>query len=169
MIESCQCLIICGNGTSHLYDHFLVLNVAMHILLSESPSEDLYIYADQLLHYFVSRASELYGKEMLVYNVHSLVHITAEARRYGSLNNCSAFPFENCLGQLKKSVGSGKNVIMQVVRRYKEQTASPIEPVPAMTPSVKHPNNNYMLTNGAFCQVLQRNTEGLLCREEWPL
>ena len=49
----------------------------------------------------------------LVYNVHGLLHLADDARRFGA----SVFPFENFLGQLKRKA---QNPIAQIVRRVVE-------------------------------------------------
>ena len=67
--------------------------------------------------YFVDQANELNGSEFLLYNVHSLVHQAAVAKRYGNLDSCSGFCFENHLQDLKKKVRSGKAPLRKVVRR----------------------------------------------------
>ena len=50
----------------------------------------------------VEQWGKLYGKDMLVYNVHGLTHLAADAMRFGPLDTFSAFPFENFLGKIKK-------------------------------------------------------------------
>jgi hypothetical protein len=37
----------------------------------------------------------LNGPDFLVYNVHSLIYLVDEAWHFGSLNECSAFPFKS--------------------------------------------------------------------------
>ena len=76
-----------------LYDHFLTLNIAITILVNPFAVRKHKDYAHKLLQYFVTTCHDLYGKEYIVYNIHSLVYLTADAHLYGSLDNCSAFPF----------------------------------------------------------------------------
>ena len=83
------------------YNHFLILHVAMSLLFKIPSLSDI-AYAEELLLLFVKKCDELYGPESLSYNVHSLIHLGDDARKYGCLDNISAFPFENFLQGLKK-------------------------------------------------------------------
>jgi hypothetical protein len=69
---------------------------------------------------FVDHFGKLYGAGNMVYNIHCLIHLTQDARRYGSLDNVSAFPFENYLGKLKKLVRKPSQPVQQIVRRLSE-------------------------------------------------
>jgi hypothetical protein len=61
-------------------------------------------YAEQLLITCVKNMRELYGRGMMVYSVHRLLHLTDDVRRYGILDNFFIFPFENKLREIKKTV-----------------------------------------------------------------
>jgi len=102
------------------YTHFLDLSVAIRLLLSPQLCQNYLDYAEQLLKYFVGCVGCLYGKDQLVYNVHSLVHLADDARLYGVLDNVSSFPFESYLGRLKKLVRRPQLPCAQIVRRVKE-------------------------------------------------
>jgi hypothetical protein len=108
---------------SNLYDNFMDLSVAISILLSEKLTAKLCDKAGELLHRFVIKSSsnDLYGRGFMVYNVHSLLHITEDAKNYRSLNNCSCFPFENYLSSVKRLVRSGKAPLQQIARRLQEK------------------------------------------------
>lgn len=85
-----------------LYSHFMAFSVAMCILVSLHLTQTYNMYAHELLTYFVEQGRHIYGEEFLVYNVHSLLHLTADATKYGSLDKCSTSSFESYLHQLKK-------------------------------------------------------------------
>ena len=63
-------------------------NFAMCILLSPRIVRDHVYYAQELLPYFVAEGHNLYGPELLVYNMHGLMHLPDDARKYGCLDNC---------------------------------------------------------------------------------
>ena len=78
-------------------------------------------HAEELLLLFVQHFSSLYGLEMIVYNVHCVIHLADDARLFGSLDNVSAFCFENFLGKLVKLVRKKNKPLEQVIRRLLEQ------------------------------------------------
>lgn len=78
-------------------------------------------YAHSLLVLFVELSKNLYGCDFLVYNVHGLVHLADDVKRYGSLDSFSAFPFENELKSLKRLVRKAGNPLAQCIRRLNEQ------------------------------------------------
>lgn len=59
-----------------------------------------------------------------MFNVHNLIHIADDVENFKcSLNEVSAFPFENSLQLLKHMVRGGKNPIAQVCKRIREGEA----------------------------------------------
>jgi hypothetical protein len=56
----------------------------------------------------------------VTYNLHTLTHLTEVVERYGSLEHCSAYPFENSMHTLKCYVRSTKNPVVQLVRCLEE-------------------------------------------------
>ncbi len=97
-------IVLIGILAQELYDHFVVLSVTICILISPKLAQQNSQYACELLKYFVNKSRELYGREFLVYNVHSLLYLVKDAEEFGSLDPCSAFPFENYLQKLLKMV-----------------------------------------------------------------
>ena len=78
---------------------------------SDPPGKYSPDYANDLLVKFVKDVAVLYGRDVLVYNVHSLIHIAADVEKLGCLQDFSAFPFESMLGQLKKLVNKPQQPI----------------------------------------------------------
>ena len=62
---------------------------------------------------FCTIIGDLYGVDMLVFNVHGLVHLAKDVERFGCLDNFSAFVFESFLFQTSFAFA-------QVIRRLSE-------------------------------------------------
>lgn len=103
-----------------LYSHFLLLSCAMYCCLSPQFCYGFCAYAEKLLISFVKYAEEVYGCDFLIYNVHSLVHVTDDVQNFGPLDGVSCFPYENFLRQIKKSVRSSFLPFQQVIGRLTE-------------------------------------------------
>ena len=114
-------VILMGKLSDAFYKNFLLFFVSIYCLASPSYCQTHCDYAHNLLCLFVKNFGELYGRDMLVYNVHGLVHLAGDVKRFGSLDNFSAFPFESFLGKLKKMLRQPRYPLSQVVRRLSEQ------------------------------------------------
>lgn len=107
--------------SKNLYEHFLALHCAIYILCSDFCSvSEWRTYANDLLHCFVRNVPTLYSKELLVYNFHNLLHLTADTEKFGNLDNFSAFPFENFMSKIKQMVRSHSHPLEQVAKRMGE-------------------------------------------------
>lgn len=100
-------MVLDGLVDQDLYDHFLCLTVGTSILLTTDANRrnTLLQYAAELLTYFVNSCQDVYGDRFTVYNVLALKHIHEDVAHFGcSLNEISAFPFENFIQTIKKMV-----------------------------------------------------------------
>lgn len=104
------------------YKHFLKLSCAMRILLNEKDSVVNNECASCLLKSFVSELPNLYDAYNVTYNVHNLKHLANESLRFGSLENISAFKFENKLQDIKKLIHSGRYPLAQLFNRVIERS-----------------------------------------------
>ncbi|CAI6367343.1 unnamed protein product [Macrosiphum euphorbiae] len=104
------------------WKHFLALSISMTILLSPDHSKFLFI-ARNLLDYFLKRYEQIYGSYLMSHNFHGLNHISDDYDMYGPLDNVSAFPFENYMGQLKKMLRKPHKPLEQIVKRYRWRSA----------------------------------------------
>lgn len=87
------------------FQHFMSLHVTARLLCTKDCSPEHVSYTDQLLNYFVEKASApvLYGETVNVYNVHGPVNLAEDVCKLGCLDSFSSFPFENYLGSIKKN------------------------------------------------------------------
>ena len=114
-------VVLKGILNDQLYDHFMLLFVALRILMSPQLAVNYCDYANELLVKFVNDGKVLYGTELLVYNVHSLTHLANDVKNLGCLDEFSAFKFENKLGQLKRLVRKPQNPLQQIFRCIHEE------------------------------------------------
>lgn len=139
-----------------LYQHFMKLCVGICILMNENLVTKYGHDADNMLREFVSDSRAIYGDKFVVYNVHSLVHLYDSAKRYRSLENCSAYSFENYLHKLKTLIRSPRKPLVQAVRRLHELDVNlpgqcDLHNCMDLHISNKSPDNCYILNSGKYC------------------
>lgn len=105
-----------------IYSHFILLHCAVTILVNKNhlKIQSNIDYAEELLNEFVKDFSDVYGKEYVTQNVHNLLYICTDVRKFGSLDSFSAFPFENFLFSIKKLITKGEKLLQQIAMRYAE-------------------------------------------------
>jgi hypothetical protein len=114
------------------YNHFLLFACAFRILASNLAYEEEYIsYAENLLIRFVKDFAEVYEEKNIVSNVHRLLHIANDVRRYGPLDNFSAFKFESYLSPMKNLIHGSQKPLEQVFNKlmiYKDAQKNIVKP-----------------------------------------
>ena len=113
--------ILKGVLTNQAYSHHLLLACAMKILLHEQWCGRYHELANRMLRKYVKGYGELYGRDCIVYNVHTLIHFAAAASRHGSLEKIGAFAFESYMRQLRAAVRKPEASLKQVVKRELER------------------------------------------------
>lgn len=138
------------------YQHFLTLSISMRILLSSDHAK-YSDYAHQLLKYFVKTFQQIYGCHYISHNVHGLLHLVEDYKRHGPLDNCSAFPFENYMKELKKMLRKNEKPLEQVVKRFKEQqhvnTIIQLKENDKLKLKVKEPDCFVLTYNGTIVKI----------------
>lgn len=135
-----------------IYYHFITLHVAITILIRPNLCYENFInYAEALLSNFVTSFAILYGEQYISHNIHNLLHLSADVRRFGPLDNFSAFRFENYMTDIKKRLRKHEKPLQQLLNRYKEMEN--IDPL-----LLKH---NYNKKQSYVCKYLHKN--GPLC------
>lgn len=153
------------------YTHFLCLTIGVSILLeANAQKRTAYLnYARQLLTRFVDRSNHFYSDHFLVYNVHNLKHLCDDVEYFQcSLNEISAFQFENHLQIVKRLVRNSKNPVGQVGKRIAEfdnirgpNTKTSLKPT-SHSISTNRRNGCLLLKNEDFAFVKEKRPDGYL-------
>lgn len=109
-----------------MYQHFLLLFVSCRLLCDSKLAVSHADYAKSLLRKFVLLMPTFYGADSQVMNFHNLIHIADDVQHlHAPLTEYSTFPFENCLGLIKKLIRTPRNPVAQVARRLHELQVGP--------------------------------------------
>ena len=100
------------------YQHMLLLNNAIYMLLKESVSQLELFHVSAYLNQFVQDFEKLYGQCNMTFNVHLLLHITDSVRNWGPLWCCSAYSFESYNGTLLKLFHGTQAVPQQIASSF---------------------------------------------------
>ena len=105
-----------------LYINFLHLHVLITILVNPllCTNQEYLNFADALAKNFVSDFKILYGSYNVSHNVHNILHLVNDVRNYGSVDNFSAYRFENNIRKVKQLVRKGEKPLQQIHRRLAE-------------------------------------------------
>lgn len=110
------------NSFEHLYENFLTLHIAMTIRLSTKHSKTHINYAKELMDRFVQQFRNIYGLKYITHNFHGLTHLADNFESFESLEDCSAFKFENSLQHIKKLVRKNEKPLPQICKRLYERS-----------------------------------------------
>lgn len=102
-----------------MYSNFLYLHIATKLCIKEEYSDVLHI-AQKLYQEFVTTFENCYGVHLVSSNVHNTIHLVDFVRRFGVLDNFSAFPHEATLGKIKEIVVKHSEELQQVAKRIIE-------------------------------------------------
>ena len=120
----------------------------MRILLSDEQHQSIPCVSE-MMKFFITNSKQVYGKDFISYNVHSLEHICDDYSRYGNLNRISAFPFESFLGtHIKGAVRSGYKPLNQVAEHISSVNINFCSEPKEATISLK---NKFISNEGKAC------------------
>jgi len=112
--------VVLKSVLSHdIYLNFMCLNVAVTIL--SSPHIKHLDYANSLFNYFVKSFIILYGKDNCTINIHNLLHVYEDVKKFGVLQNYSAYPFENHMQKIKGYIRKKDKPLQQIINRIHEE------------------------------------------------
>lgn len=86
-------IVLKGILNPEIYSHFLLLHSAINILVNDThlrlPTN--IDYAEELLDEFVKDFGTIYEERYISQNVYNLLHLCSDVRKFGALDNFSAF------------------------------------------------------------------------------
>jgi hypothetical protein len=106
-----------------VYAAYMRFSCAIRILCTPElvKQEKWLVKAEKLLRGFVHFVKYNVGNGYMKRVIHGLLHLVRDCRRYGVLDNFSAFYFESFQGQLGQLIHGPANELSQIVNRYMEQ------------------------------------------------
>lgn len=102
-------VVLKGLLSEDVYNHFLYLHAGARLMCHPKlcKDQDVIDYCSVLFRKFVKCSIKLYGPHFVSYNVHNLIHLPEDVRRFGPTDTYAAYPFENynkkILGMVRKS------------------------------------------------------------------
>lgn len=105
----------------------------LRILCDNKISQDDLDNATKIMDLFITEFQELYSSDNMKFNIHSHLHLVSQVKRFGPLNKCSCFPFENMFritrsmfhgtrnheGQIGRNLVVSKNVRSEISKLNK--------------------------------------------------
>lgn len=115
-------VVLKGIIREDMYINFITLHIAVTIIASPVLSKDdnNIIWAQMLMEYFLKCFKQIYGAKFMFHNLHTLLHICSDVRKYGPVDEFSAFRFENYMLNIKKMIRKNEKPLQQLARRYSE-------------------------------------------------
>ncbi|KAG1713953.1 hypothetical protein GQR58_002021 [Nymphon striatum] len=147
-----------------VYQNFMLLSAGISILICPSLSVIYADYAMSLLKDFVMHYGQIYGKDLIVYNVHGIIHLAEDVKRHGHLDKYSSFPYENHLQKLKKMVRKPKYPLAQIIRRLSEKESATKPTTPCTNFKKEHCKGPVPVELNALKQFEEMQTENFVIK-----
>lgn len=114
-------VVLKDNLSVETYSHFIILFCAVTLCSSEHYLKYIDL-ATELFQEYVEKYIDLYGIDSIGSNIHNLIHVTEDVKRFGCLTKLSAYPFESRLGFIKHLLRHGNRPLEQICMRLIEQS-----------------------------------------------
>lgn len=105
--------------SNEVYHNYLLLFCAVTILSCKTYLKYINI-AERLILDFIHQFGFIYGFDAISSNIHNLCHVVSDVKKFGCLSEISAYAFENCLGNIKSLIRSGRRPLAQIAKRVTE-------------------------------------------------
>lgn len=113
-------VVLKGNLKEYLYNHFVLYFCAITIYSTSVHLNGFSVVAEKCIETFLERFKLIYGLQFFTSNIHNLIHVSDDIKRFGALNTISTYPFESKLYKIKRLLHTGNLPLEQVARRILE-------------------------------------------------
>ena len=100
------------------YKHWWLLVYAITIYDQKKITREDREKAKTALNKFVHDTQKLYGKTLMKYNIHLLIHIPESVENFGALWAWSTFPFEGYNFVLRRMLKNSQGILKQICKSY---------------------------------------------------
>lgn len=111
-------VVLLGILPNKYYKHWLLFVRGAHILLKAKRTEQEIQSAEEYLTEFHNGIEDLYGKQYMTFNVHTLKHVIKYVRYFESLWAWSTFCFESYNGVIKRLYHGTQCIADQIFKSY---------------------------------------------------
>lgn len=144
-------LIIFKHLDKNLWKSYILLQSSIYMLARPDLVKDMIPVVDVIIRQFIKHAIKVFGKQFVVYNVHSLCHLPEECRLHGAIDSFSAFKYENFFITIKDCLRSTYKPLQQLANRDFETKGR-------LTSKIFQPNNRIVKLKG-LCKNVRDNME----------
>ncbi|XP_034245817.1 uncharacterized protein LOC117647933 [Thrips palmi] len=137
----------------NIYRHFLLLHASCYVMCSKTLYTLHRETVVEMIQSFISHSSVIYGKEFVVYCVHSLKHLPSQCDLGFTLDDLTAFKYENRLKSIKEALRNGLHTLQQLARRDEEKSSGDVNLASKpchVTVSLKHKILNEVIDGHQF-------------------
>ena len=107
----------------------MLLHAVMRLLISEETPRDMYPFCQESLEIYVTLSEQLYGQQLLSYNVHSLLHLVADVEVLGPLDTFNALCYENNMLEMRKCLRKPGLKLAEVYKTISEKEDYSLTPL----------------------------------------
>lgn len=145
-------LIVFNHLDRKLWKSYILLQSSIYMLARPDLVQDMTPVADVIIRQFIKHAITIFGKQFVVYNVHSLCHLSEECRLHGAIDSFSAFKYENFFMTIKNCLRSTSKPLQQLVNRDFETKGY-------LTSKIYQPDDQTVKLKG-LCKNIKDNIQG---------
>lgn len=123
-------LVIFQKLPKQLWKNYRLYHACLYIMSSPVLVREMLNVATLLVRRFITHSRKHLGRHFIVYNVHSMLHMPKECEEHGTIDDFSAFKYENYFGVITNYLRSTNKALEQLMNRDAETKGRLMNPHP---------------------------------------